>query len=136
LDLIPDGNAKIFYNNLVVKLNDLSKEVNGLMKISDGFNEFGFFDFPLCIFSSKLRKKTNACFVNAKMRLETSEQVGYNPKRIKKNDKGIYCDVYRNNIEICSQCRYYKDCGGIWKDYINLYGNKDLIKLAKKNNCL
>jgi len=136
LDLIPDGNAKKFYPDLVVRLNNLSKELNGLVEISDNFNEFGFFDFPLCIFSPELRSKTNACFVNAKMRLETSQQVGYNPKRIELDSEGIYRDVYRENTGICRKCKYYKNCGGIWNNYLNLFGVKEVVKLAKKNNCL
>jgi MoaA/NifB/PqqE/SkfB family radical SAM enzyme len=136
LDLIPDSNAKKFYKNLVVRLDDLSKELNSLSEISSDFNEFGFFDFPLCIFSQELRSKNNACFVNAKMRMETIKQVGYNPKRIEISSDGVYSDVYRTNIEICKKCKHYKNCGGIWKEYLNIYGSQEVFKLAKKNNCL
>lgn len=136
LDLIPDGNTKKFYKNLVVKLNDLEKELNSLSSLGNKFDEFGFFDFPLCLFSCELRKKQNACFVNAKMREESSLQVGYGSTRISKDKQGVYTDAYRINIDICAKCLYHKECGGVWKKYLDLYGEDEVIKLAKRNKCL
>ena len=136
LDLIPDGNAQIFYDSLVVRLPELSRELNTLVDIVNGFKEFGFFDFPLCLFSLELRNKKNICLVNAKMRLETSQQVGYNPKRIEISNEGVYQDVYRENIDTCKKCRYYKECGGIWRAYLERYGGIEIQDLAKKHGCL
>lgn len=136
LDLIPDGNAQAYYSTLVVSLDNLHKELNSILDIADDFKEFGFFDFPFCLFKPGLRKRNNACFVNAKMRTETSQQVGYNPKRITVNAQGIYSDIYKMNIDICKNCKFYKECGGIWKAYLNLYGSKGIINLAKRHQCL
>jgi MoaA/NifB/PqqE/SkfB family radical SAM enzyme len=136
LDLIPDGNAQIHYPNLVVGLNALAKELNGLSEIAGDFIEFGFFDFPFCLFKPELRKKKNVCFVNAKMRMEITQQVGYNPKRISLDDQGVYSDVYRMNIDVCKKCKFYRECGGLWKVYLDLYGSQELINLAQKNSCL
>jgi len=135
LDLIPDGHAQMYYPTLVVKLDDLYKELNSILDIADNFKEFGFFDFPFCLFKSKLREKDNACFVNAKMRMETIQQVGYNSERISVDEQGVYSDTYRLNIDICKECKFYKECGGIWKNYLDLYGSGEIINLAKKNHC-
>jgi MoaA/NifB/PqqE/SkfB family radical SAM enzyme len=135
LDLIPDGNAQIFYDSLAVRLPKLSRELNSLIDIADDFQEFGFFDFPFCLFKPELRAKTNACFVNAKRRMDTAKQVGYNPKRISVNEKGIYSDIYREEIDVCKKCKFYRECGGIWREYLKLYGSNEVSNLAKKHNC-
>ncbi|MDD2753125.1 MAG: radical SAM protein [Candidatus Portnoybacteria bacterium] len=136
LDLIPDGNAKKFYDILAVRLAELAKELNSLASIAGDFKELGFFDFPLCVFSPEIRSLKNVCLVNAKKRAETSYQVGYDPKRIEKNEEGIFADAYRENIAICAGCRYYKECGGIWREYLNRYGGAEIKKLAAKHGCL
>jgi len=135
LDLIPDSNARKFYDILVARLPGLSKELNRLDDLASGFEEFGFFDFPLCLFTPKTRGLKNVCLVNAKMRSQTSQQVGYNPKRIAQNKEGIYADDYRVNIAICEKCKYYKECGGIWKEYLIRFGEGEKNNLAKKNDC-
>jgi len=135
LDLIPDGHAKMYYPTLVVRLDDLYKELNSILSIADNFKEFGFFDFPFCLFKSKLREKDNACFVNAKKRMETSQQVGYNAERITVDNQGIYSDTCRLNISICKKCKFYKECGGLWKNYLDLYGSREIINLAKRHHC-
>ncbi|OGF25556.1 hypothetical protein A2331_01685 [Candidatus Falkowbacteria bacterium RIFOXYB2_FULL_34_18] len=131
LDLIPDGGAKIYYSHLVVRLKDLYNKLNGLIEISDQFNEFGFFDFPFCLFSPEIKSQKNIIFVNTKMRDDTIHQVGYDPKRIIKNNKGKYFDTYRVNIDICRQCQYHKECGGIWKEYLNLFGDDEIRYFVK-----
>lgn len=136
LDLIPDGNAKLFYGILAVRLPALARELNSLASIAGDFSELGFFDFPLCTFSPKIRSLKNVCLVNAKKRAETSFQVGYDPKRIEQSEKGIFTDTYRENIAICAGCRYYKECGGVWREYLNRYGGAEIKKLAAKNGCL
>jgi len=136
LDLIPDGSAKAFYTRLVVRLKDLYNEFNSLADTAERFKEFGFFDFPFCLFTPEMRNKTNAVFVNAKTRDDTNLQVGYDPKRISVDKRGKYRDAHRINIKICARCRYYKECGGIWKEYLDLYGEDEINKLVIKNKCL
>lgn len=136
LDLIPDGNARVHYPNLVVRLNSLAKELNSLSEIADRFAELGFFDFPLCLFKPELRRGKNICLVNAKGRMETAQQVGYDPKRISLDEQGVYSDIYRRNIDLCKKCKFYRECGGLWQAYLDLYGSRELINLAQKNGCL
>lgn len=136
LDLIPDGNAKKYYKSLAVNLGDLSQEINSLTQLTDKFDELGGFDFPICLFEENLREKNNFRPINAKSRMEMAKQVGYNCKRISKNKKGGYSDMHKMHIDICQKCKFNKECGGIWKEHLDIYGSKDLIKLAKKNNCI
>ncbi|MFH0891603.1 MAG: radical SAM protein [Candidatus Falkowbacteria bacterium] len=136
LDLIPDGNARLFYPRLAVKLEDLYNEFSGLKEIAGYFDELGFFDFPPCLFEEEFRNEKNIVFINTKKRADMSRQVGYDPERVKADKNGKYHDVYRINVGICGRCRYYKECGGIWKEYLDTHGEKEVSDLAAKNKCL
>lgn len=135
LDLIPDSNAKKYYDKLVVKLEILEKELGKLGGLSAKFNEFGFFDFPFCNFGQKMRDKKNIIFINAKQRTDFVDQLGYNAKRISQKN-GIFKDAYKINVKICQKCKFQMECGGIWVDYLKLYGEKEIIKIAQKNKCI
>jgi len=135
LDLIPDGYGKDFYKTLVVKMNDLSQALNSLESILDKFDLITFFDFPLCLFRSRIRDNPYTTFITAAGREKTFKQVGYRPKRLKKEGE-IYKDIHKERIEICENCKFYRECGGIWKDYLDLYGQEGVINLAQKHRCL
>ena len=136
LDLIPDGHASLFYSQLAVRLPQLNKELNRLQAIAPQFKELGFFDFPFCLLAPSLRQAPNVRLINTKQRLDDYRQIGYDPKRLKKNKKGFYQDIHRQNVDFCQRCRYYKECGGLWKEYLERFGDKELSRLAKKNACL
>ncbi len=136
LDLIPDGYAKDFYKTLVVKTNDLSFALNNLSNILDKFNLITFFDFPLCFFKPELRDDSRTTFITAEGRKTSAQQVGYRPRRFEKEKGNIYLDIHKERIEICQRCRFFKECGGVWQDYLNLYGPKEIIALAQKHKCL
>lgn len=138
LDLIPDGNAKSFYENLLVRRIPLSRQLNSLVGLCDKFDEFGLADFPVCLLAPVLRKKPNLCLFNAKRRENTIQQIGYDSSvdRIKQNESGIYKDIYRVNGKICKQCIFFHECGGLWQEYLNKFGEEEIKILAKKNQCL
>lgn len=136
LDLIPDGNARQMYLSLAVSPKKLESELNSLISIAPEFAEIGFFDFPLCLFQERFFKLPNAKFINAQRRLETSLQVGYNPSRTRLNSKGVYEDFYKRHIRTCQKCRFYKECGGIWHSYLNLFSKGEFEKMAKQHKCL
>jgi len=136
LDIIPDGHAKDAYRTLVVKMNDLSTSLNNLESIINKFSLITFFDFPLCLFNANLRENSHTTFITAQGRITTAKQVGYKPRRLKKEKKDIYTDIHKERIKICNKCQFYKECGGVWKDYLDLYGEKEIITLAKKHQCL
>lgn len=136
LDLIPDGNANKNYAQLVVGIKKLSEEFLKLDSEINNFKSIGFFDFPFCIFSEKIRNNSKVLFINSKQRNETSKQVGYNSKRITIKQDGKYEDIYRENVAVCEECKYFNECGGVWKRYLNKFGDSEINILAKNNNCL
>lgn len=136
LDLIPDGYAKDFYETLAVRMNDLALALNNLSSILAKFNLVTFFDFPLCLFRPEMRNNSRTTFITAEGRKTTAKQVGYKPRRFKKEEREIYSDIHKKRIEICNKCYFFKECGGVWKDYLDLYGKKEIIVLAKKHQCL
>ena len=138
LDLIPDGYAKDFYETLVVRMNDLSPALNNLENILNEFDLITFFDFPLCLFSERLRRNSRTAFVTAKTRKETAKQVGYHPKRFRliKEKGGIYTDFHKEWGEVCKKCQFFKECGGMWREYLKLYGEKEIAEFAHLHKCL
>jgi len=135
LDLIPDGYAKDFYKTLVVRISDLSNALNNLETILDEFNLITFFDFPPCLFEPKITNSSHTAFITAAGRDKTFKQVGYEPKRLEKG-RDIYKDIHKKRMKICKKCNFYKECGGIWKDYLNLYDQEEIIIIARRNQCL
>jgi radical SAM protein with 4Fe4S-binding SPASM domain len=136
LDLIPDGYGKDFYKILSVKMVNLSIAVNNLEKIVKNFKLVTFFDFPLCIFNQKFRNSSCTNFITARGRVGIEKQVGYKPERFKKSDKNFYEDIHKERIKICKNCKFSKICGGVWRDYTDLYGKREIELLAKKHNCI
>lgn len=136
LDLIPDGYAKDFYQRLAVKMTDLSSKLNSLKDIIKNFRVVSFFDFPLCLFAPDLRENPSTHFITAKGRIEIEKQVGYQPKRFEKSANNFYEDIHKKRAKICQNCKFSQFCGGVWKDYLNLYGVKEIEYLTKKHRCL
>jgi len=133
LDLIPDGYAKKFYKILAVSPSNLSNSFNNLDEVIKKFNLVIFFDFPLCLFPSQIFKNPKVNFITAQSKMETIKQTGYKPKRFRKSIDNSYNDIHKQRIEICKKCKFYKSCGGIWKDIIDIYGENDIKDLAKKH---
>ena len=42
-------------------------------------------------------------------------------------------EMYKENIDTCKQCGYYKECGGVWGAYLEQYGDVEIKDLAKKH---
>ena len=136
LDLIPDGYGKEFYKELVVKAGDLSKEMNSLyLVIKENFSSVIFFDFPPCLFSPEMLSEPKFVFITAQGRTEITKQVGYNPKRFKESGSG-FSDIHKKRIKVCQDCRFSKECAGVWSDYLKIFGGREIENLSKKHNCL
>lgn len=136
LDLIPDGYAQDLYNILSIRITDLSSTFNNLKNIIKDFHLVTFFDFPLCIFSPDFREESYTNFITAEGRTQIGKQIGYKPKRFEKSVNNFYEDIHKKRINVCQSCRFSKSCGGIWKNYLNLYGEEEIESLATKHNCL
>ena len=116
-------------------MTDLSFSLNALEDVIKDFYSVSFFDFPLCLFSSGLRENSRINFITAKGRIEIEKQTGYKPKRFEKSTNDFYKDIHKQRIKICQNCKFLKSCGGIWKNYLDLYGDKEIEYLVKKHNC-
>lgn len=136
LDLIPDGYAKDFYQRLSIKMSDLSLTLNNLKDIIKDFQVVNFFDFSLCLFRPELRENPRTHFITAQGRVEITKQVGYQPKRFEKSADNFYQDIHKERTKVCQDCKFSQSCGGIWKDYLNLYGDREISYLAIKHGCL
>lgn len=136
LDLIPDGYAKDFYDTLSVGLTELLQVLNGLKDIIKNFNLVTFFDFPPCLFETQVRENPQVNLITTKGRMEIGKQVGYEPRRFETSANGSYTDIHKQKIDICNNCIFYQSCGGFWKDYLKLYGDKEIELLSIKHDCI
>lgn len=138
LDLIPDGYAKNRYSSLAINsLIRLSHQLQKLDTVIFRFKGVTFFDFPLCLFSEQFRQIPNVFFISAQGRVESTRQIGYHSKRFKvKRQNHFYEDIHKQRIPICKKCKFYNSCGGIWKEYLSLYGAEEIKDFILINNCL
>jgi cyclic pyranopterin phosphate synthase len=136
-ELIPYGNAKLFYKMLAVKFKDLSPILNELILTRDDLYYILFFDFSPCLFSSKARGDQRIEFITAKGRAGMTKQIGYKHigERVSIGKESQGQDCFKEQVSGCSKCSFSKDCAGIWKDYIGLYGDREIKELALKNDC-
>lgn len=135
LDLIPEGAAKDNYMSLAVTQKELSRVLNGLNPIAEKFNELGFFDFPFCLFSPEMIANKKINYINTQKRGETTEQVGFSPERIVKDERGLYSDELRRQVEVCGKCLFQEKCGGVWREYLDKFGEEETVELMKRNGC-
>lgn len=119
LDLIPEGQAEKNYSILKVDYNLLTDQFGKLNNIFKKFEQINFFDFPFCIFDQNFLQQKKLKIINAKDRLETTEQVGDNQSRLIEID-GISCDAYKVYVEKCLECDYQGKCAGFWKKAIKI----------------
>ncbi len=136
LDLIPDGNAKGLYKILCVEAPEFFKSLNDLKSIASRFKTVMFFDFPLCFFPQEIMEDPRNIFITAKGRMEITKQVGYNPERFKELKMGSYEDIHKKRTEFCLRCKFSDTCAGIWKEYLDLYGEEEFRGLAQNNKCI
>ncbi len=136
-ELIPYGNAQKFYKTLAVKLTDLSYALNDVIASKDDLYFILLFDFPLCLFSPEVRSNETAQFITAKGRAGMNKQTGYDHigERVSVGEESQAQDCHKERTESCKKCVFGRDCAGIWKEYIGLYGDKEIKKLAFKNDC-
>ena len=114
-DLIPDGNAKQSYKSLSVRLFDLRMELEKLSNYSKHLEKLYFLEFPYCV----LPKKTDSMVLLSKPEdASRVNQIGFNPTDTKSSLK--------TKIPYCNDCKFNKRCGGIWKEYINKFGEGDI----------
>jgi MoaA/NifB/PqqE/SkfB family radical SAM enzyme len=131
LDLIPFGNAEENYSELTVDFANLVKAVSKLSYFAKKNIEIHFFDFPLCFLGFKIKALPRARIFNAKEKTDEFEQTGYGANRFKYK-AGHYDDFHKRRINCCRGCLAEKDCAGIWKKYLDIYGKEATEKVVSK----
>lgn len=140
LNLIPEGAAESRYKRLAVSFGEIAEKFEDNLRFLRLMSEVYFFDFPKCVFSSAFMADGERFrFIAVKEREEHARQVGYGVKSFQKI-RGLYIDERRRRLLVCRHCRYFEDCGGIWNEYVKIFGakesEKEIADLARKNNCL
>jgi len=134
VNLIPDGIAIKHYGSFLVRLYDLYKHFNKKETIGMFYNfkNILLFDFPNCIFNKEIVNSPIIRIITAGEKFISTKQVGYNSERIffSKNKKK-YKDSHKSMLPICYRCKSYKVCGGIWNEYLKLFGEQEVTREMK-----
>jgi cyclic pyranopterin phosphate synthase len=136
-DLIPDGYAKESYDALCVKRTELSKALCSLRPLLNDSQAIIFFAFSPCIFPPDILNNKSVKWVTALGKLKVEKPIRYNQKNfsnnfVEKNSTGLQ----QKKIDICQNCIFTKECAGTWTDYLRLYGDEEIRKLAVKHGCV
>lgn len=136
-DLIPDGYAKESYDALCVKRAKLSDALCSLRPLLNDFQAIVFFALSPCVLPPNILNNKKVSWVTALGKLEVEKPITYNQKNfsadsIEKNLIGIQ----QKKIDICRNCIFTKECAGIWTDYLLLFGDEEIRKLAVKHDCV
>ncbi|MDP1852665.1 MAG: radical SAM protein [Candidatus Omnitrophota bacterium] len=134
LNLVPSGNAKNDYKNLVVNFSKLKQYI---LKLAEYSKESGiplrFGGVPLCILG-----KDNFMYAfevyEPEMRIgkrfkNDSEMCLWNreisTRKSISNFSSNIIDMSRIKIAKCIKCRLFSVCGGIFEEYLKIYGDKE-----------
>jgi cyclic pyranopterin phosphate synthase len=136
-DLLPEGRAKKNYEVLCVKRTELSDALHALKPLLDDFQSIVFFAFSPCLIPPDILYDKRVTLITAQQKLDVEKPLRYNQKQSLMNPiDDDPNNIHQRKIKICQNCIFSKQCAGIWADYLNLFGGKEIEKLAKKHNCL
>jgi len=135
-DLIPDGYAKESYKALCVKRVELSDALYSLTPLLNDFQAIVFFAFSPCLLPPDILNNKKVSWVTALGKLEVEKPITYNQKNFSADsiEKNLTC-IQQKKIDICQNCIYADKCAGIWTEYLRLYGDQEIRKLAVKHGC-
>jgi MoaA/NifB/PqqE/SkfB family radical SAM enzyme len=123
-DLIPEGLARNLYKNLVVSLTDLNA-LNNIKNHASSFDLICFIDFPHCIFDKATHSHKNIKISSISDRTKTL-QIGHTKIKMFYPGYNEFEQKYKIKPSICQNCNLKDSCGGIWKSYHQLFGEKEL----------
>ena len=136
LDLIPEGLERGVYDDLKASYSEISTVFSNLIESNKNFSLFTFFDYPYCIFSKNLINNPKVNFIAARERSTDFENDGgFSTGRVI-NENGVYIDNHKERTSFCKKCEYGNICGGVWRSYLDLEGEKEIKSIAKKNNLI
>jgi MoaA/NifB/PqqE/SkfB family radical SAM enzyme len=132
-DLLPDGFAQQKYKSLCVRRTDVSRAIIKLKPLLDNSAVITFYAFSPCLIPSDILKKQGIGWVTAQQKIDVEDTIRYldNPSSNYTGKK--YTQLRLKRIDICNKCKFTKECPGIWLDYLNLFGDKEIRTLAIKH---
>lgn len=122
-NLAPEGAGLARYAELSVRLSTLKSLVEPLSAMADASGAvLRFFGVPVCALGKRWRNANDLYFsprvtierLDAKGRAALTEVASLRPVRER---------VY---TERCADCRKQADCGGVFREYVRLYGDDEL----------
>ncbi len=128
-DLVPDGRGRDDYKKLAVDPEDLEGFGKRILPVLTKFSYAGIFNFSRCIFPAELPPRI--VFFEIKKKMENWDMQGKAGRYSK--EKTAYKDFYKKPFSGCDRCGYRDDCGGFWTDYLNIYGEEPILKIAREN---
>lgn len=126
-DLVPIGMAKEKYSQLCVNRVDLYKSLMNIIPLSNKI-QIMLFNFSQCTIPKEFSKEN---IMTMSRKCEETNFISFDKKGTFK--KSTINDGTIKKISICNSCKYSNECSGFWSEYFNLYGEKDIIKLATEN---
>jgi len=129
-DLVPAGMEKGKYAILNVNRRDLYKELMRLAPLQKTIH-IVLFNLTLCTVPKDF-SKNNITTISRKC----DETIFFSNNKKGACIKTTTDDGALRKIEICNSCKYAKECAGFWSEYFSLNGEKDIVELAKQNDCL
>ena len=136
-DLLPEGRAKKNYETLYVKRTELSDVLHTLKPLLDDFQSIVFFAFSPCVIPSDVLYDKRVTLITAQQKLDVEKPLRYNQKKSLMNPIDDNSNnIHQRKIKICQNCIFSKQCAGIWSDYLDLFGGKEIEKLATKYSYL
>jgi MoaA/NifB/PqqE/SkfB family radical SAM enzyme len=112
------GAPKIRFKELVPKYEEVSKEINELLKFGEENNilHWHIRYYPLCFIEEKYHNRIS----------ELSEIKTFNTKHIAPDFRNDNVEISRKNIgkckiNKCKGCKYDNICEGYWKEYVKQY---------------
>lgn len=132
-DLLPDGRAQKNYKALCVKRTELSDALLTLKPLLNDFQSIVLFAFSPCVVPPEILYDKRVTLITAQQKLDVEKPLRYNQKKSTMN----LIDDSSNNlrqrkIKICQNCIFSEQCAGIWSEYLDLFGGKEIEKLVKK----
>ena len=130
-NLMPSGLAEKKYKALCVNNTRLSNTLSLLKPLLNNFKKVALFNFSPCIIPPEIINNNKICRATFLEKFETADYINLVEKNTGNED-----NCYIKNIDICLNCIYNKECAGIWTEYLNLFGEKEIRKLAIEHGCI
>ncbi len=127
-ELLPNFLQKDQYIALSISKKQNIKALRSLKLLLDDIELFTFYGFTPCMLPSDLLQIKKFRWVSGNELYDIGQFVRYTGKNITQENL--------TKIDICEDCIYSAKCSGIWKRYLDYFGDKEIRELAYKHNCI